>query len=123
MGNMVHVILIFAQILMVQPDDQDFDVNLVARDPDTLIDMEMVKVKPRLNDKFKSLQSKYRARARNSDNVVEVVTFKTLQDWDSALSYFIYWVTIPLVQNLPLTSKVKFRFGLAWPGPSGPFVL
>ena len=79
-----------SQILVLQADDQDFDVNLVARDPDALIDMEMVKVRPGLNDEFKSLQSKFRARARNSDNVVEVVTFKTLQDWDSALSYFIY---------------------------------
>ena len=76
---------------MVQPDDQDFDVNLVARDPDALIDMEMVKVRPGLNDEFKSLQSKYRARARNSDNVVEVVTFKTLQDWDSAVVFHIQY--------------------------------
>ena len=28
---------------------------------------------------------------------------------------FTYRVTIPLVQNLPLTSKQKFRFGLARP--------
>ena len=27
-----------------------------------------------------------------------------------------YRVTIQLVQNLPLTSKQKFRFGLPWPG-------
>ena len=27
-----------------------------------------------------------------------------------------YGVTIHLVQNLPLTSNHKFRFGLAWPG-------
>ena len=27
-----------------------------------------------------------------------------------------YRVTIPLVQNLPLTSKEEFRFGLARPG-------
>ena len=35
----------------------------------------------------------------------------------------IYRVTIPLVQNLPLTSKQKFRFCLAWPGQNGTFVL
>ena len=37
-----------------------------------------------------------------------------------------YRVTIQLVQNLPLTSKQKFRVawhGLAWPGQSGTFVL
>ena len=27
-----------------------------------------------------------------------------------------YRVTIPLVQNLPLTSEQKFRLGLSWPG-------
>ena len=64
---------------MVQADDQDFDVNLMARDPNTLVDMEMVKVRPGQNDAFKSLQSKYRARARNSDNVADVFTFRTLQ--------------------------------------------
>ena len=31
-----------------------------------------------------------------------------------------YRVTIPLVQNLPLTSKQKFRFGLAMPGQIRP---
>ena len=51
-----------AQILVVQADDQDFDVNLVARDPNALVDMEMVKVRPGLNDMYKSLQSEYRAR-------------------------------------------------------------
>ena len=34
-----------------------------------------------------------------------------------------YRVTEQRVQNLPLTSKQKFRFVLAWPGQSGPFVL
>ena len=34
-----------------------------------------------------------------------------------------YRVTIPLVQNLLLTSKQKFRFGLARTGQSGTFVL
>ena len=33
------------QILVVRPDDQDFDVNLLARDPSVLVDMEMVKVR------------------------------------------------------------------------------
>ena len=32
----------------------------------------------------------------------------------------LYRVTRLLVQNLPLTSKVKFRFGLAWPGQARP---
>ena len=35
----------------------------------------------------------------------------------------IYRVTIPLVQNLPLTSKQKFRFCLAWPSQNETFVL
>ena len=30
-----------------------------------------------------------------------------------------YRMTIPLVQNLPLSSKQKFRFGLSWPGQQG----
>ena len=34
-----------------------------------------------------------------------------------------YRVTIQLVQNLPLTSKHKFCFGLARPGQGGTFVL
>ena len=33
-----------------------------------------------------------------------------------------YRVTHQVVQNLPLTSKHKFRFGLAWLGQSGTFV-
>ena len=33
-----------------------------------------------------------------------------------------YRVTIPLVQNLLLTSKQKFRFGMAWPGKNRTFV-
>ena len=33
---------------------------------------------------------------------------------------FVYRVTRLLVQNLPLTSKVKFRFGLARPGQARP---
>ena len=45
-----------AQILVVRADDQDFDVNLVARDPRTLVDMEMVKAKPGQRDMFKKLQ-------------------------------------------------------------------
>ena len=49
-----------SQILVVQADDQDFDVNLVARDPNTLVGMEMVKVRPGMNDMFKKLQSEYR---------------------------------------------------------------
>ena len=41
------------------------------------------------------------------------------------LSYFygpklMYRVTIQLVANLPLTSKQKFCFGLAWPGLARP---
>ena len=63
----------------MQANDQDFDVNLVARDPDALVDMEMVKVKAGQRDKFKSLQSRYRARARNSHNVADVFTFRTLE--------------------------------------------
>ena len=41
-------------------------------------------------------------------------------------SLWLYRVTNPLVQNLPLTSKQKFRFGQpvqAWPGQNGTFVL
>ena len=38
------------------------------------------------------------------------------------LFIYVYRVTIQLVQNLPLTSKKKFCFGLSWPGQSGTFV-
>ena len=69
-----------AQILVVQADDQDFDVNLVARDPRALVDMEMVKARPGQRDMFKNLQNKYRARARNSHNVADVFTFRTLEN-------------------------------------------
>ena len=31
-----------------------------------------------------------------------------------------YRVTIQLVQNLPLTSKHKFHFGMDWPGLARP---
>ena len=31
-------------------------------------------------------------------------------------------MTYQIVQNLPLTSKLKFRFGLVWPGQNGTFV-
>ena len=44
---------------------------------------------------------------------------KSLSTWEKrySASEFVpkYRVTIPLVPNLPLTSKQKLRFGLAWP--------
>ena len=36
---------------------------------------------------------------------------------------FEYRATHDIVSNLPLTSKQKFRFDLAWPGQNGTFVL
>ena len=39
---------------------------------------------------------------------------------ESQVTVHLYRVTIPLVQNLPLTSKQKFRFGLARPGQARP---
>jgi len=68
------------KVLLVQPDDQDFDVNIVARQPENLIDVEMVKVKPGQEEKFKRLRKDYKTRARSTRNIIDVVTFKAVQN-------------------------------------------
>ena len=61
--------------MLVQPDDQNFDVNLVARHPENLVEVEMVKVRPGEEDRFQQLRAAYVTRARNSRHVLDVVTF------------------------------------------------
>ena len=72
--------MIPVQVLLVQPDDQDFDINIVARQPENLIDVEMVKVKPGQEEKFKRLRKDYKTRARSTRNIIDVVTFKAVQN-------------------------------------------
>ena len=67
------------QVLLVQPEDQDFDVSLVARAPDSLVEVEMVKVRPGQEELFQQLRNKYKARARSSSNVQDVQVFKVVQ--------------------------------------------
>ena len=74
------------KVLLVQPEDQDFDVSLVARSKDSLMEVEMVKVKEGQEEKFNELRNKYKARARSSNNVQDVQVFKVVQ----VISYFIY---------------------------------
>ena len=64
------------KVLLVQPEDQDWDANLVARQPGNLIDIEMVKVKPGQEEKFRRLRNEYKVRSRSSNNVVDVQLFK-----------------------------------------------
>ena len=68
------------KVLLVQPENQDWDVNLVARHPMNLIDLEMVKVKPGQEEKFQKLRNKYKVRSRSSNNVLDVVVFKVVRD-------------------------------------------
>ena len=64
--------------MVTQPDDQDFDLNLMASDPSNVIDMEMVRVKPGQEESFQELRKSYITKARNSRNVRHVVTFKNV---------------------------------------------
>ena len=51
---------------------------MVARNPRNVVDMEMVRVKPGQEERFKELRKSYITKARNSRNVRHVVTFKNL---------------------------------------------
>ena len=64
------------KVLLVQPEDQDWDANLVARQPGNLIDIEMVEVKPGQEERFKKLRNEYKVRSRSSNNVVDVQLFR-----------------------------------------------
>ena len=47
-------------------------------------------------------------------------TIYQIVDMKKSQTHPYYRVTIPLVQNIPLTSKPKFHFGLACPGLARP---
>jgi len=68
------------KVLLVQPEDQDFDVSLVARSQGSLMEIEMVKVKEGQEERFTQLRNRYKARARSSSNVQDVQVFKVVQD-------------------------------------------
>ena len=63
------------KVLLVTSQDDDFDVDLMARGPGNLIDMEMVKVRPGQVERFQEKRAAYKTRARNSKDVIDVVTF------------------------------------------------
>lgn len=67
------------KVLLVQPEDQDFDVSLVARSRASLMEIEMVKVKEGQEERFTQLRNRYKARARSSSNVQDVQVFKVVQ--------------------------------------------
>ena len=67
------------KVLLVQPEDQDFDVALVARARGSLVELEMVKVKEGQEERFQQLRNQYKARARSSSNVQDVQVFKVVQ--------------------------------------------
>ena len=71
--------LIGGQVLLVQPEDQDFDVSLVSRARGNLIHMEMVKVRAGQEARFQQLRNQYKARARSSSNVQDIQVFKVVQ--------------------------------------------
>ena len=71
--------LIGRQVLLVQPEDQDFDVSLVSRARGNLIDIEMVKVREGQEASFQQLRNQYKARARSSSNVQDIQVFKVVQ--------------------------------------------
>ena len=66
-------------MLLVQPEDQDFDVSLVSRARGNLIHMEMVKVRAGQEARFQQLRNQYKARARSSSNVQDIQVFKVVQ--------------------------------------------
>ena len=45
MHGKMEFIIISSQVLLVQPEDQDFDVSLVGRAQGSLVELEMVKVR------------------------------------------------------------------------------
>ena len=71
--------LIGGQVLLVQPEDQDFDVSLVSRARGNLIHMEMVKVRAGQEARFQQLRNQYKARARSSSNVQDIQLFRVVQ--------------------------------------------
>ena len=71
--------LIGGQVLLVQPEDQDFDVSLVSRARGNLIHMEMVKVRAGQEASFQQLRNQYKARARSSTNVQDIQVFRVVQ--------------------------------------------
>ena len=68
------------KVLLVQPENQDWDANLVARYPGNLIHMEMVKVKEGQEENFQKLRNQYKVKSRSSNNIMDVVVFKVVQD-------------------------------------------
>ena len=52
----------------------------MARHPGNLIDVEMVKVKPGQEERFRQLRNEYKVRSRSSDNVMDVQVFKVVRD-------------------------------------------
>ena len=78
---------------MVRPEDADFDVNLVARQPGAVLDLEMVKVRPGQQEKYKRLRDQYKVRARSSSNIQEVQVFRTVPD---------------LLESLPAENPFRF---------------
>jgi len=66
------------KVLFVQPEDQDFDVNIVARHPENIIEMEMVKVKPGQEEKFQQLRSSVVSKARNNPHVMAIHLFNVV---------------------------------------------
>ena len=68
------------KVLLVQPDNQDWDMNLAARYPGNLMDVEMVKVKAGQEETFQKLRNQYKVKSRSSNNIVDVVVFKVVQD-------------------------------------------
>ena len=81
------------QVLVVRPEDADFDVNLVARQPGAVLDLEMVKVRPGQQEKYKRLRDRYKVRARSSSNIQEVQVFRTVPD---------------LLESLPAENPFRF---------------
>ena len=68
------------KVLLVQPENQDWDLNLVARYPGNLMDVEMVKVKAGQEETFQKLRNQYKVKSRSSNSILDVVVFKVVQD-------------------------------------------
>ena len=68
------------KVLLVQPENQDWDLNLVAPYPGNLMDVEMVKVKAGQEETFQKLRNQYKVKSRSSNNILDVVVFKVVQD-------------------------------------------
>ena len=64
----------------------------MASEPRNVIDIEMVRVRPGQEERFRELRKSYITRARNSRNVRHVVTFKN----------------VPILEGLPRDSVFYF---------------